>query len=84
VGDFGEGVAGAVAAGGRGDVAVGHLAMIRSSLDAARFEARSDGSSMDTELRGEIGQLPSCLILAHEFVDLEIGQAMLHRLSGWV
>ena len=83
-GDFGEGVTGAVAAGGFADVVVGQLATVHSSLDAPRFEVRSDSPSMEAEHTREIGECPSCLVLADEFVDFEIGQATLYRLSGWV
>jgi hypothetical protein len=39
---------------------------------------------MDAKYRGEIGECPSCPVVVDEFVDFEIGQAMLNRSSGRV
>ena len=82
--DLGERVTGAVAARGFADVVVSHLATVHSSRDASRLEVCRDGSSMDADHKGEIGQCSSCLVLEDEMVDFEIGQATLHRSSGWV
>lgn len=76
-GDFGEGVASAVATGGLADVVRAHLAAVHSSRDAACFEVGGDGPVVDAELAGKIGQRPSCLVLAHELVDLDLVQATL-------
>ena len=82
--DLGERVAGAVAASGFAEIVVGHLAMVGSSFDASRLEVRGDGSSIDAERAGEIGECLSCPVLVDEFIDFGIGQATLHRSSGWV
>ena len=84
VGDFGEGVACAVAAGDFAHVVVGHLATVSSALDAPRCQVGGDGPSMNAERSGEIGECPPCVVLGDELVDFEIGQAMLHWSSGWV
>jgi len=73
--DLDEGVASPVTASGFVDVALAHLPAVHSSLDAARFEVRGDGPTVEAELRGEIGLRPSGLVLAHELVDLRLIQA---------
>jgi hypothetical protein len=73
-GHRGEGLAFAVTAGGLVHVVVAHLAAVHSSLDAASFEVCGDGPTVDAELRCEIGQRPSCLVLTHELVDLDLAQ----------
>jgi NADH:ubiquinone oxidoreductase subunit F (NADH-binding) len=62
------------------DVVVGHLATVRSSLDTPSCEVCSDGSSMDTEHSGEIGECPSCLVVVDESVDFA---KILQRIAGF-
>ena len=83
-GDLSEGVPPAVTAGGLVDVVVAHFAAVHSSLDAACFEVRGDGPTVDAECSGEIGQRPSRLVLAHEAVDLDLVQATKDGSSGRV
>jgi hypothetical protein len=83
-GDRGEGVACLVTTGGLADVVLAHPAAVHSSLDAASFEVRCDGPSVDTEFSGEIGQRPARLVLIHEPVDLDLVQATLKRPSARV
>jgi hypothetical protein len=66
------------------DVALAHLAAVHSSLDAARFEVRGDGPTVEPELRGEIGQCPSRLVLAQGPIDLGLAQATQNRPPAWV
>jgi hypothetical protein len=83
-GDGGEGVTSPVTTDGFAEVVVGHFAAVHSSLDAACFEVRGDGATVDAEFGGEIGQYPSCLVFADELVDVDLVQATLDWSSGWV
>ena len=82
--DLDEGVASPVTASGFVDVALAHLPAVHSSLDAARFEVRGDGPTVEPEFRGEIGQCPSRLVLAHGPIDLGLAQATQNRPPAWV
>jgi hypothetical protein len=60
-------------------VVVAQLSNIHSTLDAALFEVRSDGSVMNAELVAELRKRAASLIAGDEFVYVGIGQPALDR-----
>jgi hypothetical protein len=81
-GDGWEGFAGAVATVGVVGVGLGHLGLVDAPRYATGFKVSRDGSSMNPELCGEVGERPARSIGGDEMVDLGLVEAALNGASN--
>jgi hypothetical protein len=79
--DRGERFAGVVAAGSVVGVGCGHLGLVDAPRYATGFKVGGDGSSMNPELRGQVGERSPCSIGGDEMVDLGLVEAALNGAS---
>jgi len=67
-----------VAAGGVVGVGLGHLRLVDAPRYVSGVKMGGDGSSMDPELCGEVGERSPCSIGRDELVDLGLAEAALN------